>query len=83
MTSPNATNVNANTQRDYSKKDKYSNLFGWREGTGTRRRMETDLNVEQDNDAAILHHIADAFLNLDEAVLLNLTKTKRGKPRSK
>ena len=34
--------------------------------------MQTDLDIEQDYDAAILHYIANAILNLDDAELLHL-----------
>jgi hypothetical protein len=32
----------------------------------------TDLDIEEDNDAAILHYIANAILNLDDAELFQL-----------
>ena len=38
--------------------------------TGTKGR--TDLDIEEDNDTAILHYIANAILNLDDAELFQL-----------
>jgi len=37
----------------------------------------TDLDIEEDNDAAILHYIANAILNLDDAELFQLPNTSK------